>query len=369
MKSRGSCPCQSFELSLSNMIQRYAYFLLFLVLLVYVMTSAQQILAPLVWAAFFAILLMPVSAWLEAKGLKRALSAIISIFGFTMMIAGVVLFLSSEVISLLSDLPKLGASMEENFRSLSSFLTSSLGISAEFQSEKMALSLEKILENLLGNLGQTLTSTAITITYLTLMPLFIFLLLYYRDIYFDFLVQINRQQPRKKTQQVVSVVRDVLQNYVVGMGIVTIIMMVLFTIALTLLDVNYPLFFAAFLAIFNLIPYVGVFLSSVVTVLYVYLTKDSLLMPFVTLATLWGLQIFENNFITPFVLGSKVQANPLAVIIALLAGGMIWGVSGMILFVPLVGALRAVFNEFEETKPWALLLGEKPHPKEPDKPS
>lgn len=341
-------------------MQRYAYTLLFLVLLVYILVEAQQILAPLCWAAFFAILLLPVVRYLEERRFPRWLASVLSITVFTLVIAGIVFFLSSEVVSLISNLPDLGAVIQQKVANFRSSLAELSGLELDIQPRQIAGSAEQMLNNSLSSLGKTLTSTAITVTYLTLMPLFIFLFLYYREVYFQFFIDINKQQARKKTERVMAVIRDVLQNYLVGMGFVTLIMGVLFTAVLTLLGIDYALFFAAFLAIFNLIPYVGVFLSSLVTVLYAYLTHDTLLIPFLTLALLWGLQIIENNFITPFVLGSKVQANPLAVIIALLAGGMIWGVSGMVLFVPLVGALRAVFDEFEETKPYALLLGERP---------
>jgi predicted PurR-regulated permease PerM len=341
-------------------IQRYAYILLFLVLLVYILVEAQQILAPLCWAAFFAILLLPVVRYLEQLRFPRWLAAVLSITVFTLIIAGIVFFLSSEVVSLVSNLPDLGAVIQQKLANFRASLAELSGLELNIQPRQIAGSAEQMLNSSLSSLGQTLTSTAITVTYLTLMPLFIFLFLYYREVYFQFFLDINKQQAPQKTERVMEVIRDVLQNYLVGMGFVTLIMGVLFTAVLTILGIEYALFFAAFLAIFNLIPYVGVFLSSLVTVLYAYLTHDTLLIPFLTLALLWGLQIIENNFITPFVLGSKVQANPLAVIIALLAGGMIWGVSGMVLFVPLVGALRAVFDEFEETKPYALLLGERP---------
>ncbi len=190
------------------------------------------------------------------------------------------------------------------------------------------------------------------------MPLFIFFLIYYRKVYFRFLLSMAKDQTKEQTIKVIQKVRKVIQQYLYGMVLVTIIMGILFAIVLFGLGIKHALFFAVFLAVFNLIPYVGVFLSSLVTVLYVYLTNDTLFLPLLTLGLLWGLQIFENNLITPYVVGGSVQANPLAVIIALLAGGMIWGVSGMILFIPFIGALRAIPEEFESTKPFAMLLSE-----------
>ena len=339
-------------------IQKLSYTLLFLVLLVHILIVGQQLLAPLAWSAFLAILILSPVQWFEKKGIKAPFAAIFSILLLTTLIAGVVFFLSREVISLLQDLPKLGGRFEGTLGDVQLFLSEKIGLSKEFQTAQIAKSIEQFTENGLSGISQTLTSAAIAITYLTLMPLFIFFLIHYRKIYFHFFLQLGKDESKLQTAKVIHKVRNVVQQYLYGMVLVTLIMGVLFAIVLFGLGIKHALFFAVFLAVFNLIPYVGVFLSSLVTVLYVYLTIDTLFLPLLTLCLLWGLQIFENNLITPYVVGGSVQANPLAVIIALLAGGMIWGVSGMVLFIPLIGALRAIFEEFESTKPFATLLGE-----------
>lgn len=339
-------------------IQKLSYTLLFLVLLVHILIVGQQLLAPLAWSAFLAILILSPVQWFEKKGIKAPFAAIFSILLLTTLIAGVVFFLSREVISLLQDLPKLGGRFEGTLGDVQLFLSEKIGLSKEFQTAQIAKSIEQFTENGLSGISQTLTSAAIAITYLTLMPLFIFFLIHYRKIYFQFFLQLGKDESKLQTAKVIHKVRNVVQQYLYGMVLVTLIMGVLFAIVLFGLGIKHALFFAVFLAVFNLIPYVGVFLSSLVTVLYVYLTSDTLFLPLLTLGLLWGLQIFENNLITPYVVGGSVQANPLAVIIALLAGGMIWGVSGMVLFIPLIGALRAIFEEFESTKPFATLLGE-----------
>jgi len=339
-------------------IQKLTYILLFLVLLVHILIVGQQLLAPLAWSGFLAILILSPVQWLERKGISAPIAAIISILILTSLIAGVVFFLSREVISLIQDLPNLGHRFEGTLSEVQVFFSEKIGLSKEFQTAQIAKSIEQFTEGGLAGISQTLTSAAIAITYLTLMPLFIFFLIYYRKIYLEFLLQLGKEETKSQTAKVIQKVRNVLQNYLYGMALVTLIMGVLFTIVLYGLGIKHALFFAVFLAVFNLIPYVGVFLSSLVTVLYVYLTNDTLFLPLLTLGLLWGLQIFENNLITPYVVGGSVQTNPLAVIIALLAGGMIWGVSGMVLFIPLTGALRSIFEEFESTKAFATLLGE-----------
>ena len=124
------------------------------------------------------------------------------------------------------------------------------------------------------------------------------------------------------------------------------------------IGVEFFILFAVFIALMNLIPFVGVFLSSVFAVVYVFLTTDSLIYPLLTFVCLWGIQLLENNLITPMVVGSKVKVNALAVLISILIGGWLWGISGMILFIPLVGILKITLEKSEQFKAFGFLLSD-----------
>ena len=68
--------------------------------------------------------------------------------------------------------------------------------------------------------------------------------------------------------------------------------------------------------------------------------------------------MLENNLITPYIVGRQVQLNPLAVILIIILGGMIWGVSGMLLFIPLLGGIKLIFDETEGLQAYGYLLGD-----------
>jgi predicted PurR-regulated permease PerM len=74
---------------------------------------------------------------------------------------------------------------------------------------------------------------------------------------------------------------------------------------------------------------------------------------------LWIIQLTENNLITPVIVGSKVKVNTMVVILAILIGGSLWGVSGMILFIPLMGVLKITFDRIPSLAPYGYLLGDK----------
>lgn len=69
-------------------------------------------------------------------------------------------------------------------------------------------------------------------------------------------------------------------------------------------------------------------------------------------------QFLEGNFITPNIVGGKVSLNPLIAIISLLLGGMLFGLAGLILALPLVASIKIILNLDETTRPFSFLIGE-----------
>ena len=190
-----------------------------------------------------------------------------------------------------------------------------------------------------------------------IIPLYTFLLMYYKDFFVEFLIRLSS----KNQGIVINWAQEsgrIIQSYLAGMIRVTGIVAILAGIFFYLIGVKYFVLFAAFIAIMNLIPYVGVFISSIFAILYVFLTTDSLFYPIVTFGVLWGIQLLENNIITPLVVGSKVKVNALAVIVAILLGGWLWGISGMVLFIPLIGVLKITLERSAGLRPFAYLLGD-----------
>ncbi|GAA5520207.1 AI-2E family transporter [Aliifodinibius salicampi] len=340
----------------NSYIINIAAFLLVGVLLVHILTNAQLILLPLAWALFIALFILPMTQWLEKKKVPRS-AAIISVLVIVTAMIGLVLYiLSFQIVGLLKDAPAVTNKLNEWILSLQEIAEKAFGITNETIARQVSNSLSGIINNSLGVLQNSLFSAFQTITLITVIPLYIYFMLYYRDLFYDGFLGLVKNY-RTKTSDIISKVNNVVQQYMVGLMGVTVIIGILFYITLSLLGINYALFFAVLLAVFNLVPYIGVIIASLAVILYTIATTDSLFYPIAVLASLWFIQLVENNLITPYILGSQVRLNPMAALIAIFVGGSIWGISGMILFIPLLGVLKVVFDEFDELKPLALLLG------------
>ncbi len=333
-------------------LQTITYSLISFVLVCYLLKSMAFILVPIAWAAFLGISLMPLSNWFEGKRFPRGFAVFTSIL-FTSVVAGLLLyFFVHQMIGLLETTADVEIKLEAYLAEIQAFLSKKIGI--HFDPMNASESLSGLING--NNIGSLLLSTAETFILLSIIPVYIFFLLYYKDFFSEFLNRSTLKEANKRIQMVKEIAH-MIQSYLSGIFIVTIIVAFMVGIAFYLLGVEYFLFFALFVAVFNLIPYIGVFLSSLVSVIYVFLTTDTIGYPILTLILLWVIQLIENNLITPVVVGNKIQLNPLAVIVAIMMGGWIWGLSGIVLFIPLVGVLKIIFDRIPSLSHYGYLLG------------
>ncbi|SIN70200.1 AI-2E family transporter [Algoriphagus halophilus] len=333
-------------------LQNIANLLIVLILGFILLKEGSFIIVPLVWGVFFAFALNPMSNWIEKKRIPRGLAILSSILVVSLLALSVFYLLLNQVIGLISDIPEIGSVFNTRVETYLADLQEFFGV--ELNSNEL---LDKVGLFDFGSLNKTIFATGKSIVLAGIIPLYIFLLMYYKDFFVEFLIR----RSKDSNEKIINWAKDsgrVIQFYLAGMLKVTAIVALMSGVFFYLIGVKYFLLFAVFIALMNLIPYVGVFISSLFAILYVFLTTDSLAYPLITFFVLWGIQLIENNLITPLVVGSEVKVNALAVVLAILIGGWVWGISGMILFIPLVGVLKITLEKNENLKAYGFLLGD-----------
>jgi predicted PurR-regulated permease PerM len=331
----------------------FSYGIISFIGMVYIMKLGSFILIPLVWASFFTFALMPLTAWLENKRIPRLMAITLSL-GLVAIIALLIVYLFAvQLSSLLHDAPLMGDKLQIFMKELEETIHEKFGFSQVFRN--LSLSVTSYISD--KNFDSVVRFTTTTATSLTLLPVFIFIFLYYQDFFREF---IRRIGPDGNPDFVGWMAEAIIlvRKYLAGMLLVTIIVSVLASIMFYLIGIKYYVLFGLFTAVCNLIPYVGVILGSIITIFYVLITTDQIWYPLITLFLLWLLQAVENNLITPVVVGAKIKLNPLAVILAIVVGGGVWGVSGMILFIPMLGILKILMDKTTSLKPYGYLLGD-----------
>lgn len=310
---------------------------------------ARDIIIPIAFAAFLSIVLLPVVTWLEKRKLGTTISISLVLLG-TIIIMGLLLWLLiNQVISLANDLPNLQARFEDFVLNATRSIEQQFDISTSEQKRMLTESMRSASAFLAG----FLLSTTNVISTIIQIPIYIFLFLIYRNKFRDFFLALI---PESKDTLWRQDIKEVVYGYVSGLTLVTVIVAVLNTIGLLALGIKHAIFFGMLSGLLTIIPYVGIIIGALFPVVMALITKDSLWYPVGVVMVFSVVQFLEGNFITPRVTGSKVSINALAAIIALLLGGQILGIAGMILAVPAIGALKIILGYTKNLKPFVILL-------------
>ncbi|MCA1803392.1 MAG: AI-2E family transporter [Rhodothermaceae bacterium] len=328
-----------------------------IIMTIYGMIVAKGILVPLLLSAFFAVLLIPPCDVLESKRIPRSIAALLGMIFITFILSSIGFMFTNEIRSFGDELPDI----QERIEQLGDDTHASLiRYSPEFikpRVEQMDFGLANLVDIDLSSATLRVLSTVGGLTMYFLIPIFIYLFLIYRDFIGVFMVKAFSGGDKDRIRSLVEKVKNVVQSYITGLFFVICIIAVLNVILLLSLGIKHAVLFGVFSALLNVIPFLGPILGSILPAAYSLLTMDSLWIPFAVILGSYIIQLFEGNLITPVIIGNKVSMNPLSTIVALLVGGQIWGLVGMILFIPALAILKILFDEVEGLKPYGFLLG------------
>jgi predicted PurR-regulated permease PerM len=327
-----------------------------LYLLFYILFLLQDIFVPFAFAGLVAILLNPVYNRFEKWKVPKILAICLTLLLAIIVLAGVMLFLSTQIMQFGDMIPMLKK------RSLGLLTEGEEWISKTFNVplEKQMKMLNDALNNSKAYLGQTLNTVFGIISYFVLIPLYVFLLLFYKPLLLNFIFEVFKEDNKDQVAEILRETKSAVQSYIVGLMIEAVIIAVLNSVALLILGVKYAILIGVIGAILNVVPYIGGVIAIAIPVLISFVTKnDGLTTPILIVVSYTVIQFIDNNIIVPRVVSSKVSVNALVSIIVVLLGGTLWGVSGMFLSIPFVAVLKIIFDRVNELKPWGKLLGEK----------
>ena len=345
------------ELKLPPLIH-YTFLLIGLSLLVFVLWKLDSVLLPLTFSALFTILLLPICQRFERWGLPRVLAILLCLLLVIVLLAGMIFAFGSQMTQFKAELPKLQERLVEYFDQIQQILSQRFGIQPISKDELIDSSLQTAKRQAGGYLGATLNTTADVLSVVTLVPIYMFCFLYYRDHIRQFMFRFVSPERRTAALHTVDSIQTVVQAYITGLLTVIVIVAVLNAIGLLVLGVKFAIFFAVFAAVLTIIPYIGILIGSALPALVTLVETGSPAKALGVIGVFVFVQFLEGNFITPTITGSKVSINPMAAIIALILGGELWGTPGIILSIPLIAVIKVVLDASKATEPFGFLLGD-----------
>src|SRR5690606_8866883 len=286
------------------------------------------------------------------------LSSIIAVIVAIIVISGLIYLIVNQVLNI----GKNGEDMVARFRGILDVIMEwanrQFGLTNDMISERFNEFTNNLLSNATIYLQTAFNSLGGILSSGVLVPLFVFFMLYYRDFFREFFFKSFKSTGNERVSNILDNIYSVVQSYLAGLLTVMGIVAILNTGGLMLMGIEYAWFFGTLAALLMLIPYIGIAIGSILPALFAIATKDSAWYALGVIGWFQVVQFFEANLITPNIVGSKVSINPLMSIVGLLLGGMLFGLAGLILALPLIAILKVLLDATPSLAHFGFLIGE-----------
>jgi len=324
-----------------------------------VLIIGKSVLIPFAWSLMIALASVNMMEKIENKiRLPRGLLILIYIIFVVALIFLILYFFYIEINFIVSDLSSINEKITGLLHDLSVQLTS-LGIHIPDHIDRLYF--KEVVDKNTSTIFSFISGLGLNIWNIILIIFYMFFLLYYREVFpMFFRKKLNDEKKFQAMRDEILRSVQIIRSYLVGTLLITFISAVMNYIIFLVLGLPYALFFAVFLAILNLIPFIGNPIGLIVIIFFSLITYDSLLIPLLVFISLFVTNFLQDNVIRPWLIGDKLKINAFTVFIAVIFGGAIWGVSGMILFIPMVGIIKIILENNEKTAPYAVFLSEIP---------
>src|SRR5690606_13471006 len=289
-----------------------------LTLILALMYVSQSVLLPLLFSILISISLFPLARLLEKLQLGKAFAAIMAVIVAIAIISLVGWFIVHQSIIIGKNATSITEKVLSVFDRVQDCAEASFGVERNEMVDRAKEEGNKLLSNAGSMIGATFGSIGNIVAGAVLVPLFSFFLLYYRDFFREFFFKAFKDAPKRKVNQTLNKIYEVVQSYLVGLITVMGIVAVLNTIGLIAMGIDYAWFFGTLASLLMLLPYIGIAIGSILPALFALAVKDSAWYAIGVIAWFQVVQFLEGNIITPNIVGSKVSINPLMAIIAIL---------------------------------------------------
>ena len=341
--------------------------LLCLIIIFAILYLGQEILKPLAFACLVALLLISPCRFFERQGFPRGMSALISMLLASIVFIVIFYFISNSIVSFRQDLPLMMKNIDGSITQLETWAQKSFHISKQNMKELVESSTDKVVPSTSSIINQTVN----TVTSLFFLGIIIFittfLLLLYRGLIVAFFMNLFADDYAQNITNVFSKIQFVIRGYIVGLLIEMIIVAAAYFAAFLFLGIQYALLLAVIGAILNIIPYLGVIITCVLTAL-ITLTTDSPSTVIWAVVSIIIIHMIDSNILSPKIIGSRVKINALASIVGVITGSALWGLPGTFMAMPIIAIMKVIFEEIEPLRPFAIIIGDDTEVKSLSKP-
>jgi predicted PurR-regulated permease PerM len=338
--------------------QKVSFNLLSLAIVCTALIYGKAVILPILFSILLANMLLPMTNFLERKKFPKILTILLPLVTAILTGIGIAYFLSSQVMHFMDDIPSLQEKADGLTDSLQEWFRNTTHITIRKQNQYIHDTMGDLKEKAPKLVGLTFASLTGILTYMVLIPVYTFLILYFRSKIKLFLVKMFRNGSEENVRDILTESTTIAQRYLTGLSIETVVVFTLNTIGFVILGIKYAVFLALLAALLNLIPYVGILVANVICMV-ITLASSEQASDVVWVGVIMAIvQFLDNNFGMPLVVGNTVRINALVTILGVIIGGALCGIAGMFLAIPVLAVLKVIFDRAPGLEPWGELIGD-----------
>ena len=318
---------------------------------------AQGVVITLLLSILLAYCLDPIVDLLERARIPRTIGSLVSVLLLVALLSGLGYTLWNRTSAFASNWPRYSEVLRKAVDTVEGKLLrfdsgqqadSADAAPGEKQQAKHSAIEENFLRTLVLRGMGSLYAIFLEITFL---PFLVFFMLAGKRKAWHGTLQLFPASRRTQVKETLEDLRDVLRDYLLGMSVVTLLVVAISSLFFWLLGLDYPILAGLVSGLLNMVPYIGAVLAWLPPFVLA-LSKWNTFGIFAVIAiVLTGVHVFAQNFVAPQLVGRRVQLNAVAITIALLFWGWVWGGMGLILAIPITASLRVICDHTEKWKP------------------
>ena len=317
----------------------------------------RTLFVPLSFGVLISFVLYPICRWMERKGIGRALSIALALTFLFLIGGALVWLLVSQLMSFVEVWPSVQVKLDNSITELSHTLSDVFGITSEKQKRLLDSISNQSGGSIVSFIRSTLISSLSSLVLFVLIPVYAVIILYYRAYWLKVLGRIFSGEREDDLRRILLLSVETYFNFIRGMVVVYLLVGALNTTGLMLLGIPNAILFGFVASILTIVPYVGIIIGALLPVTMAWITYDSIWYPIGIVGIFTFVQYLEANVIFPFAVSNRLNVNTLVMLLVIFAGGIIWGVAGMILFVPFVGIAKLIVDQNPKWKTVSMILG------------
>jgi predicted PurR-regulated permease PerM len=323
------------------------------------LSYGRTLFLPVAFSLLFSILLRPVVVFFNARlRFPHVIAVLTTVVLFSLFIIALLIFIYWQISWVMNDWSKLQHNFYVHYGHLRHWIHDNFNISYNTQEEYFSRMKDESLDKNPTLIGNTIVTFTGVLASAVLVPIYTFLILLYRNLFIRFISMLLRNKYQDEFAEIMLQIKMVVQSYLVGLMTEMAIVITLTTLGLMIVGVPYALLLGTITAILNLIPYIGLLIAAVVTCLTALITSTEASVIFGAILVNVIVQLIDNNILVPRIVGTKVQINAFVSMSAVISGGIVAGIAGMFLSIPLVAILKVIFDNIEPLKPWGYVMGD-----------